>query len=446
MRYILENLPTIHLPEDAKHPFITELIANYTFGKQWNVLYDAEPNSVYLGNYTKRDLENAENVVSITSDGIYIAGKDYRATMHGLITFLDKLVCDNEDSFYVECDCVRQTPLIPFRAVHLCLFPETELDFFRKCVRGCAVAKYTHIVFEFWGTLKFDCMEELGWPFAYSKEQIKEIVAEANALGVEIIPMFNHLGHASASRGKHGKHVVLDQNPKYEYMFDSYGWVWKFQREDVYELMRKIREELIDVCGKGSWFHLGCDEAFAVVQSESATRDMSEFLNKVSDELKEKGRRGIIWHDLLLDKKDFNGYNAFATESTSKILLDNLTRDLLLADWQYETHKEIWKTSEKLKGCGFDVVCCPWIDTPNIRESLETIKEHQLFGFLNTTWHTLHYGYRLMIYAGAIAYGADPKDEDLLQFYSAHVARKVMPAKGNYEKSGYTTKSVGPGL
>ena len=30
---------------------------------------------------------------------------------------------------------------------------------------------------------------------------------------MEVIPMINHLGHASASRACYGRHVVLDQNP-----------------------------------------------------------------------------------------------------------------------------------------------------------------------------------------------------------------------------------------
>ena len=276
MRYILDTTPTIHLPKDATHPFIKELITNYTFGKQWNVLLDAKQNTITIGDFEKADLKDDEHIVHITDSGVYIAGTNYTTTMHGLITFLDKLVCDGEDSFYIDACCVRQKPLLAFRAVHLCIFPETKLDFFRKCVRSCAISKYTHIVFEFWGMLKYDCMQELAWPFAFSKAQIKEIVAEANALGVEIIPMFNHLGHASACREIHGKHVVLDQNPTLSYMFNSYGWIWNFKREDVYALLKKIREELIDVCGDGKWFHLGCDEAYAIGKSEQSALEMAE--------------------------------------------------------------------------------------------------------------------------------------------------------------------------
>ena len=67
--------------------------------------------------------------------------------------------------------------------------------------------------------LKMDCLAELAWPFAHTKEEIRPLIEEARALGMEVIPMFNHLGHASANREMYGKHVVLDQNPKLEYLF-----------------------------------------------------------------------------------------------------------------------------------------------------------------------------------------------------------------------------------
>jgi len=180
------------------------------------------------------------------------------------------------------------------------VLPETKLDFLKKCVRSAAIVKYSHIILEFWGMLKFDSLKELSWPFAYSKEEIKEIVAEANALGVEIIPMFNHLGHASLSRSINGKHVVLDQNPSLEYMYESYGWVWNYKREDVKKLLKNVREELIELCGEGEYFHIGFDEADCIEDDEGKATEVAEYLNDIIRDLKSKGRRAIMWHDMML--------------------------------------------------------------------------------------------------------------------------------------------------
>lgn len=448
MSYILDTTQTINLPLCAENPVIEELLCNYTYGRKWSVAYNAEENCITVGNYTKADYSNSEYVINVTDNGVYIGGYDYSATMRGFLMFLEKIkYLEDDDSFYIENCCITESPLLSFRCVHLCIFPETKLDFLKKCVRSCAIAKFSHIIFEFWGMLKFDCMKELSWPFAYSKEEIKKLVSEANALGIEIIPMFNHLGHASACREINGKHVVLDQNPRYEYMFESNGWIWNFKRDDVNVLLDKVRDELIEVCGEGSYFHIGCDEAYSIGNDENEALKMAKYLNRISGDLKSKGRRAIMWHDMLLSKNEFKGYVAQSNEKVSDILLKNIDKSILIADWQYECYGEIWRTSKKLKEKGFDVVCCPWDNKQNITEAVDTVISNKIYGIIHTTWHTLFRGFSKMIYAGVISYGTSEKNIDNIdRFYCASVARKALPSCGEYEKCGWSEKMTGPGL
>ena len=405
-------------------------------------------NCITMGNYKEFNRGNSEYVINVNDDGVYIEGRDYSATMRGFLAFLEKIkYSESKNCFYIENHCITENPLLNFRCVHICIFPETKLDFLKKCVRSCAIAKYSHIILEFWGMLKFDCMKELSWPFAYSKKEIKKIVAEANALGVEIIPMFNHLGHASACRAIDGKHVVLDQNPRYEYMFESYGWIWNFKRDDIYELLGKIRDELIEVCGEGHYFHIGCDEAYSIGNDEGKALELAEFLNRVSNDLKAKGRRVIMWHDMLLSQQEFEGYFASSSKKVSDILIQNIDKNIIIADWQYSYHNETWKTSKKFKENNFDVVCCPWDSKRNITEAVDTVTTNKLYGMIHTTWHTLFRGFKEMIYAGVVSYGTNKGNlDDIHKFYCASVARKALPSYGEYEKCGWSEKMTGPGL
>ena len=167
MSYILETTPTINMPLIADNSVIEELMQNYTYGAKWNIIRNLKNNCITMGNYKESNRGNAEFVINVTDDGVYIEGCDYSATMRGFLTFLEKIKYSaNEDYFYIENCCITENPLIAFRCVHLCIFPETKLDFLKKCVRSCAIAKYSHIILEFWGMLKFDCMKELSWPFA----------------------------------------------------------------------------------------------------------------------------------------------------------------------------------------------------------------------------------------------------------------------------------------
>ncbi len=448
MRYILDTTPTITMPLKAKNPIIDELLSNYTYGKTWNISYAAETNVIMIGDAVKVECGDGETVVNVTDTGVYISGQDFPATMRGFITFLESIqYVEGDSTFYIESARITKKPLIGFRCVHLCIFPETDLHYLKKYVRSCAVAKFSHIILEFWGMLTLDCLKELAWPFAYSKDEVSVIVAEANALGVEIIPMFNHLGHASACRELNGKHVVLDQNPTLEYMFESYGWTWNIRKQTVRELLAKVRAELIDVCGEGRYFHIGCDEAYAYGHSVENAMEMAAFVNTVSEELNANVRRAIMWHDMLLSSVDVDGYVATSSKEVSTMLLDHISKKIIIADWQYWCKEGNWKSAQLLKENGYDVVCCSWEDIQNISSAISTVTSDELYGFIHTTWHTLHKGFREMVYAGVLAYGTDKEDlDDIHRFYCAAVARKVMPPYSQYEKCGWSEKMTGPAL
>lgn len=449
MSYIFDNIPKISMPEKANNSVVGEILSNYTYGKNWDIDYSLKDNSIKIGSCTVSCYNESEYVINATDEGIYIGGADYSALMHGFADFLEKMKYNEIDkTFYMENVCVRKSPLLKFRCVHLCVFPETEMEFLKKTVRSCALAKYSNIILEFWGTLKFDCMRELAWPFAHEKSEIKEVVKEANALGVEIIPMFNHLGHASSCREFNGKHVVLDQNPSLEYMFDSYGWVWNISRDDVRKLLSDIRSELIELCGEGKYFHLGCDEVYSYGHNEGKALEMCDYLNDVAKELAQKGRRPIIWHDMLASSEEFPGYFANSDKNVADMLVNKLNKNFVIADWQYIVKNEIWKTSQKLKENGFDVVCCPWNEVKNVEEATETAINGNFYGIIQTTWHTLNSDcFRQMIYSGMLSYGIDKKDaRDIRAFYCANLARKVMPSNGEYEKSGWSKRMISNGF
>ena len=223
--------------------------------------------------------------------------------------------------------------------------------------------------------------------------------------------------------------------------------------EEYYEVVTepndfsKVREELIDICGEGKYFHIGCDEAYSYAHNTKNAEELAEYLNTVCADLLSKGRRMIMWHDMLLSPDEFKGYTAFSDKDVSEILLEKLNKKIIIADWEYYSEFECsWKTSKALKKHGFDVLCCPWYQISNIHEAIETVLSNGLYGVIITTWHTLQRGFREMIYAGACAY--DKKvmgDMEMQQLYCSHVARKALPSYGEYEKCGWSEKMTGPG-
>ena len=459
--YYLNPENEISFPAKANNPVIINILQSFTFNNIAKCTFDGAANTIRIGNAKEILEQGMDFTINVTEGGICICARNYPCLINGFTTLLELLEYNKERKVYIPTGIYSDKAQIAFRSVHLCIFPETELDFLKKCIRCCAFAKYTHVVLEFWGMFKFDCLKELSWPFALDKNTIRELAKEINALGMEVIPMFNHLGHASGCRMMHGKHVVLDQKIEYEYMFKNYGWEWKYSEPEVYELLSAVREELMEVCGDGSYFHLGCDEAYAACQDSETVAQMTDYINGLSEELKSKGRRAIMWGDMLLCTDDVikleGTYYANSKREVSDYLLANLSKDIIIADWQYEATDDTWITTKKFISYGFSVLCCPWDSEENISSAVSTAKNLEVMGIMETTWHTLITIFPLMVFGGYYAYSYGNKDalhplykheraKDTFRCHAASIARKVSPSNGQYTKAGWAEKSVGAGL
>jgi hypothetical protein len=331
---------------------------------------------------------------------------------------------------------------------HFCIFASTKLYELERFIRFCGALKFTHVILEFWGMLKYDCMKELAWKHAFSKEQIRPIIDIAHDFGVEIIPMFNHWGHASASRCMHGKHVVLNQNPSLQSYFSDTGWCWDYSKAKTRELLKKVREELMELCGQGEFFHIGCDEAYGFDFSQKSMSDFCEYLNEIARDLKKHGRRAIAWGDMFIAQRNwFESKNRYTcnckSEAEEKYFLSRLDKSIIIADWQYDSPVYPVQTSAIFKDYGFDVIICPW--DRGVNESVASVKTaiDGLYGVMHTTWHTLSSGYPFLLLITQLCWQNDVINDCAERCTnSANVLRKAYFTNGDFEKSGWSEKEI----
>ena len=421
---------------------------NFTFNASKLSLAPDEEFIFRIGNTPKAELEYFDYSINIDSDGICVYAKSEKDLIYGFMTLLDRIEAEdiNEATVAIlDCAVIKDFPSIKNRMVHFCIFPETELWEIQRFIRLCGALKYTHVVLEFWGTLKYDCMRELAWQSAFEKEQIKPIIKEANDLGLEIIPMFNHWGHAAASRVRHGKHVVLDQNLALQTYFSPDGWCWDIKKQKVRELLRRIRNELIELCGGGSYFHIGCDEAYNFEFTKDNMDMICDFLNEIGEDLRAQDRRVIAWGDMFLCRQqNYNPNNRYTcnapTDEAAQYMLSRLDRNIVLADWQYDAPEAPVETASVFVKAGFDCLLCPWDrGNKNMRAMIATVKEQALMGFMHTTWHTLSVG---MPFVTCAAVGGFDDFKVLGGTYTAALYRKVMFVDGDYTKAGWSKKQI----
>ena len=341
--------------------------------------------------------ENDEYTLNITKTGVAVNGKDKNCLMRGYMSFLMSVTIqppvDGKSAFSANCTVVHGKFLTENRMAHICIFPETSFIMFRKLVRLCAVLQYTHIIIEFWGMLKYECLKELSWPCGFEKNKVKEVIDEAKQLGIIPVPMFNHFGHASQSRALNGKHVVLDQNPSLSYLFTPDGWAWDIEREETYTLLAKIRNELYELFGEGEYIHLGCDEAYIYGHGYTSHDNIAAFFSRITNECVEECRTPMLWGDMFLCRNEISepvGYSCNAKTNEDALRIRSaINKKTIITDWHYDVYKGLWETSALLKKEGFKTMCCPWFKENNIRSATDTVKELELFGVIQTTWHVL---------------------------------------------------------
>jgi len=423
-----------------------------------NVSIEDSDNLIFsIGNPEIYRDKDALYCIKADNNGICITSNSEQGLIYGYISLLEKIKVfetkKGQECLGVEYCEIAETPMIENRMIHYCVFPDTKLYELQRFIRLCGALKYSHIVIEFWGMLKLESLKELSWSHAFTKDEVRPLFREANEMGMEVIPMFNHWGHASGSRVMHGKHVVLDQNLKLQPYFSDDGWTWDIQKPEVVELMRSIRNELIEICGEGKYFHLGCDEAYNFEINKENLHIITDYLNQISDEMKSKGRRVIVWGDMFItNRDDFNPENKYIVSCENieleKMFLSMLSNDIIIADWQYCVKQEPVETGLIIKEAGFDVLLCPWDKTTefdSVDACAKTVRGHNLFGILHTTWHTLSVGTPDIAQMSDLCWNNDDKKYSI-QYYgprTASIIRRTFSVNGDYEKSGWAPYEVG---
>ena len=104
--------------------------------------------------------DGKEYALSVDQNGIAIVGKDYGGLVRGFYALLMKIEFRSEATV-IEPVIEQSNYILQNRMIHFCVFPENDLYFIKKMIRLSALCQYTHIVIEFWGMLRFDCMKEL---------------------------------------------------------------------------------------------------------------------------------------------------------------------------------------------------------------------------------------------------------------------------------------------
>ena len=431
-------------------PVIAEFWRGFCFHMSGLDMVETDDYVFAVGEASVPSTDGKAYAINVEPSGIRVVADDKKGLIMGFMTLIDRIQThETDEGIELKIDCfeLKESPVIKNRMAHFCVFPEVELWEIQKFLRLCAALRYSHVIVEFWGMLKYDALDVLGWSNAYTKDVIRPIFDEARDLGLELVPMFNCWGHAAACRGGYGKHVVLNQRPELQYLFTDGGWSWNIYSPRTKALLRKVRDELIELCGEGEYFHVGCDESFCYdLTDKQVMDDVCDYINEMSAELTAKGRRAIAWGDMFLYKypeyKSKAVYPCFCPSPESEqYMLSKLDRNIVIGNWQYYCEEAPHETTPVFVKAGIDNIICGWDRSEaNIKACMEVAREYDLVGYMHTTWHTLADRMWYLALAGIGCFDGECIGNTMMQ--TASLLRKVYFTDGDYLRSGWARRDV----
>ena len=107
--------------------------------------------------------DGLEFAICVTGRGIAVTGRDYGGLARGLMVLMMRIEAmeleEGREAFRIAECSLESKYIVENRMIHFCVFPETTDLFIKKSLRLAGVMQYAHVVLEFWGMLKYDCLK-----------------------------------------------------------------------------------------------------------------------------------------------------------------------------------------------------------------------------------------------------------------------------------------------
>ena len=255
---------------------------------------------------------------------------------------------------------------------------------------------YNAVLWEVEDKIRWETCPECVYHDAFTKDEFREILAEADRLGLEPIPLMQTFAHAEyiLSHERYRSWREADGNPT----------CYCVSRPEVRAFQKRFLREYLELFGrKVRYFHLGADEAHAFgTCPQCSKRDRFELfvehLEGLAAVLLERGIRPGIWCDMMLTGK--------LDDEQLDAQVRKFPRYLIAWYWDYyygnnEVNQTYWANRlGHLTKNGFPVIFAPATascgDGPflpmygrhskNVSAAAELARRENLLGLCVTSW------------------------------------------------------------
>lgn len=327
--------------------------------------------------------KNEAYLLSVEQNRIAILANNSRGAFYGLMSLFQLLQSDNIKRIFVEGCLIVDYPAFQMRGVSddIARGQVSTLDDFKKIIR--LIARYKMNVYQPYFE---DAIELKSFPYIglnrsrLSQEEIKELIRYSEKYFVEIIPIFQTLGH--------WENLLIQPN-YYELAEFPGAASLDVTNEKTYEFLDKCIAELSELF-PSKYFHAGLDESWDVGfgHSKKITKEIgiaavhANHYKRVNEIIKKYGKQMMMYGDIIHNHPE---------------IFEMLPKDIIVVDWRYGV-SDYEPIVKKYKDYNQPFLCSPSVTNynrifPHIINSLLNIHlfakisyEYGSIGLINSNW------------------------------------------------------------
>lgn len=307
------------------------------------------------------------------SDRVELTGSNYKNTALATVSLLQAI--DSQDSGAVlPRMTMKDWPHSAYRSlmIDVARQPHT-IDTLKQCVVLCRLYKISTLQLHLNDDQSF-AFESKAYPklatpgHHFTRKQLLELVAFADARGVTLVPELDAPGHTTAMRRAMPE---LFGAPRLS--------VINIGKEEVLVAMETIIEELCTLFHSAPYFHIGADEAYFanLAKDEQAQKAMQDkgfhdvhdlfyhYIVRMHEKVKSLGKKTVMW-------ESFRGTGSKRVE---------IPRDILVMAWE-----TAYQLPQSLLDNGYNIVNVSWKPsylTPGWRWNPEYIYDWNMYRWEN---------------------------------------------------------------
>ena len=338
---------------------------------------------ILIGN----DDEDEAYTIDITAKGVDIAAKGERGAFYALQTLRGLKRHGRFQGVHV-----TDGPDFKIRAIHAMADSDTLSNLGSWIPIMLAPMKINTILLEC-PYVTWDAMAGQHHPLGMPKADLLKFLEIAKENYITVYPLIPTLSH-NQWFFQNDKNLELLDNPEDKYACNPLI-------PAVYTKLEALFNEVIDTFGHPKYFHISHDELpsnFPVNEEGKKVGAKKLFYDDIMwhyEFFKKRGIKLMMWHDMLVTKKETGPRCVANARDGIEKLRDELPKDIIITTWNYDDKGGDFNSEagrqvaefEKIHASGFPQLGAGWFSANNLKRLSLAAKELHFMGMIETTWH-----------------------------------------------------------